>query len=112
MKDEEKAGDHSLGSQGPKASGYPQCHSREPGRVSPPGLSYALLRLPPGTEGACPWLGRGGICLSPDRAENKPACPGHGEALSRPSSGWDLIKANHVRKGQRSISGVVGILDL
>lgn len=92
MKDEEKRETIPWEAKDPKP---PVIHSasREPGRVSPPGLSYALLRLPPGTGGA-PALGwgGGGICLSPDREENKPGMPRAWRSAVQTSSGWDLIK--------------------
>ena len=84
MKDEEKRETIPWEAKDPKP---PVIHSAIPGSRGECPRRGGVMRCYDcrrGREGACPWLGRGGICLSPDRAENKPACPGHGEALSRP----------------------------
>ncbi len=57
MKDEEKRETIPWEVKDPKP-GYPQCHSWEPGRVSPPGLSY-VVTIAAGDGGRLPLAGAG-----------------------------------------------------
>lgn len=73
-----EAGNDPLGGEGPQTAGHSQFGSGQPGREPPPQLCGAITAAG-GREGR-PWLGRGGICLSPDRG--KATCKGKKPGIS------------------------------
>lgn len=72
MKDEEKRETIAWEAKDPKP---PVIHSAVPGSRGECHRRAEMMRCYDcrrGREGACPWLGRGGICLAPEREPKKP----------------------------------------